>query len=354
MPSPPPPDHQCFYGNSSTPLFCSYPPPMSPPPMSSPPPPPGQGKCYYGNSSVPLFCDYPPPPSSPSPVPQSPPPPSDHKCFYGNMPTPTLGGKTLSPIFTTGRGDYKVGATSRPADLDQAEVLIESADDFFTTNAVTIQGVSFEGLFPAEMTPQNQWQYITSVAALLYAVFPEDSTPARLLIPNDASSGTWKVASKEGSPADWPMSNITTAAYQIQKLSDDIITVPTVIEDFNIQAIPDQLQTGNFAPPAMSGKRYEIFVPFQYNLPAGAHVFVVPQIGVNCNSATPWAEDECNFVWSSAPWPVSYANQGTPFPSWIQDEQSWTRGPLITPDWASIGTQILGTQPYNAAFTVWA
>lgn len=112
-------------------------------------------------------------------------------------------------------------------------------------------GVTFEGLLPAAITPANLNQYVTSVGALLYTVYPADS--------NAAVDGT-KVASRQGSPSDSSflnvssLRNITTAAYQITKLSDDIITVPTVIEAANIEPVPNQLQTGNSAPPAISGK----------------------------------------------------------------------------------------------------
>ncbi|KAK9815172.1 hypothetical protein WJX73_009667 [Symbiochloris irregularis] len=280
--SPSPTPGKCYYGNSDVPLYCDSPSPP-PAPVASPPPP--HGKCYYGNSDVPLYCDSPSPVASPPP-----PPPKDNNCFYGNSDIPL------------------------PAAPGSDKVLVEAADDFFTTSAVTIQGVTFEGLLPAAMTPENQGQYITSIGALLYAVYPQNSNPA--------VDGT-KVASREGSPADTNIFNITTAAFQLTKLSDDIVTMP-VIQDYNIEPVPNQLQTDQHGvltyPPAISGKRYEIFVPFQYNLPAGAHVFVVPQVGIDCHSATPYAEHQCGFAWSSAPYPVSYANQvctaaGHPIPS---------------------------------------
>ncbi|KAK9813910.1 hypothetical protein WJX73_004492 [Symbiochloris irregularis] len=347
-PSPPP---SPIYGapNSPPPVGSSPPPSSPPPPLSSPPlsspPPPPPGKCFYGNSDVPLFCDYPPPPNSPppppnSPVLSSPPPPSPP--FVASPPPPP--GTSYTPIFTTGPGNYQVGSTSYPASIANNELPVETADDFYVPSAVTIQGMSFEGLLPADFSPATVTQYITSVGALLYALYPQDSNPSL--------DGT-KVATRLGSPADYNLDNITTTAYQVTSLGDQIVSIPAAIDSVNIQPPPNQLQAGSTAPPAILGKKYQFFVPFQYSLPAGAHVFVAPQIGLDCSTIPALPQSLCNFVWSSAQYPTS-ANGGTPFPAGVQDEQSWARGPAITPDWASIGTQILGTQPYNAAFTVYA
>lgn len=106
--------------------------------------------------------------------------------------------------------------------------------------------MSFEGLLPAVITPGTASQYITSVGALLYLPYPEDSDPAL-----DGS----KVPSRLGSPADYNLLNITTPAYQITPLGDDVVTVPAVIQDGNIQPLSaGQQQTGASAPPAILGK----------------------------------------------------------------------------------------------------
>ena len=163
---------------------------------------------------------------------------------------------------------------------------------------------------------------------------------------------------------------------------------------------------------------FQFYVPFQYDVPAGTHLFFVPQVGLDC----PQIDKDhmkltCNFVWASAPYPISAGRgvralamphcwcckgsrpgpsagqlviasascsarakcilagisatpgkssatdaallipllQGTPFPAEIQDQQSWARGVMIAPDWERVGSDIINpTSAYNAAFSVWA
>ena len=59
-------------------------------------------------------------------------------------------------------------------------------------------------------------------------------------------------------------------------------------------------------------QRYQFYIPFKYDIPAGAHLFFVPQVGLNCKMDTPAAEDACNFMWASAPYPVTPANGVSP------------------------------------------
>ena len=51
-------------------------------------------------------------------------------------------------------------------------------------------------------------------------------------------------------------------------------------------------------------QRFQIYVPMSYAATAGAHLYFVPQVGLDCNLDTPTAEDACNFMWSSAPYPI--------------------------------------------------
>ena len=51
---------------------------------------------------------------------------------------------------------------------------------------------------------------------------------------------------------------------------------------------------------------FQFYIPFQHDVPAGTHLFFVPQVGLDC----PQIDKDhmkltCDFVWASAPYPIS-------------------------------------------------
>ena len=109
------------------------------------------------------------------------------------------------------------------------------------------------------MTPETARDYITSVAFKLYALFPEDSDASRILPDaKQPAEETANVLTRLGSPADRPRVSVSSTtsnlAWQISSLGLESITIPTYVAEYNIQAKPDQLQTGMEAPGNFTGK----------------------------------------------------------------------------------------------------
>ena len=109
------------------------------------------------------------------------------------------------------------------------------------------------------MTPETARDYITSVAFKLYALFPEDSDASRILPDaKQPSEETANVLTRLGSPADRPRVSVSSTtsnlAWQISSLGLESITIPTYVAEDNIQAKPNQLQTGMEAPSNFTGK----------------------------------------------------------------------------------------------------
>ena len=76
-----------------------------------------------------------------------------------------------------------------------------------------------------------------------------------------------------------------------------------------------------------------------FDLAAG-HYFFVPQVGLNTGT----------FEWLSAPRPI--VSPGTPFAPGNTDLQAWTRDAMLDPDWLRIGTDIVGGNTFNMAFSI--
>ena len=73
-----------------------------------------------------------------------------------------------------------------------------------------------------------------------------------------------------------------------------------------------------------------------FDLPAD-HYFFIPQVQVTGGE----------FLWLSGSRPI--VAPGTPF---APDLQSWTRDAGLDPDWLRVGTDIVGSGTFNAAFTL--
>lgn len=81
---------------------------------------------------------------------------------------------------------------------------------------------------------------------------------------------------------------------------------------------------------------FDVMFTTPFDLPAD-HYFFVPLVGLS----------QGEFLWLSAPRPVT---GGTgPF---TPDLQSWIRDADLAPDWLRVGTDIIGTGTYNAAFSL--
>src|SRR5262249_26329118 len=59
------------------------------------------------------------------------------------------------------------------------------------------------------------------------------------------------------------------------------------------------------------------------------------------------ADANDHFLWLSAPRPI--VAPGTPF---MPDLQSWIRNAALDPDWLRVGTDIVGTGTFDAAFSL--
>lgn len=52
-----------------------------------------------------------------------------------------------------------------------------------------------------------------------------------------------------------------------------------------------------------------VSVPDGYAASAGEHLFFSPSINLDCGPAAPVPQEQCGFLWVSAPFPVSAANR---------------------------------------------
>jgi hypothetical protein len=89
-------------------------------------------------------------------------------------------------VFSTGSPDGLIATPSRPSSAGKME--IETADDFFLSQATAITGGTFTGLLPTGASLSD----ITSVTIEFYRIFPLDST-----VPPDG-----RVPTRDNSPSD--------------------------------------------------------------------------------------------------------------------------------------------------------
>jgi hypothetical protein len=228
--------------------------------------------------------------------------------------------------FSSGDPDALIATGSRPS--GNAQIEIESADDFVLTAQATIGHATFTGLLPPGVPLSDLGQVVVEI----YRVFPFDST--------NPPSGN--VPTRVNSPSDVAFdsrdSAASTLSFTVSVLNASFTASNSVLN--GIHPIPGQ-HTGGEGP--VTGQEVLIDVTFAPALVLPAdHYFFVPQVLL----ASP-TED---FFWLSAPKPI--VAPGTPF---APDLQSWIRDANLDPDWLRIGTDIVGGGPaptYNAAFSL--
>jgi hypothetical protein len=229
-------------------------------------------------------------------------------------------------FFSTGNPDGLIATLSRVASPGKLET--ETADDFFTTEALTtINSATFIGLLPSG-TPLSA---VTQVEIELYHVFPIDSTE-----PPDG-----RVLTRANSPSDNNFdardSNVPgQLSFTATLLNPSFTALNSVVN--GIHAIPGQFTGGE---GSVTGEEVQINLTFLTPFVVGPdHIFFRPEVGVTNG----------DFLWLSAPKPI--VSPGTPFAA---DLQTWIRNDgagALSPDWERIGTDVTHQGPFNASFSL--
>jgi len=222
-------------------------------------------------------------------------------------------------FFSTGDPDGKIATASRPD--SPAGIEIESADDFILKAPTTfINSATFTGLVPTGSS-------VSQVVVEVYRVFPKDSDTVR----------TINVPTRTNSPSDVAFDTRDNLAgslgFTTSVLASSFTAANSVVNGINPK--PNQLTGGE---GAVTGQEVEFNVTFTTPLALGAdHYFFIPQVLLSNG----------NFLWLSAPRPIVVP--GTPI---TPDLQSWIRNASLDPDWLRVGTDITGTGPFNATFSL--
>ncbi len=250
--------------------------------------------------------------------------------------------------FSTGAPDGLIGTLSRPASAGLIQT--ETADDFVLNQCVLINEATFTGLLPLGAPLSS----INRVEIEIYHVFPVDSdtnrTPAvvtRMNSPSDEiyhvfpvdsdTNRTPAVVTRTNSPSDVEIDDATRDTLDGSLSANATVVTPffSVLNSVvnNINKSPNQF-TGGEGP--VTGTEVTITVTFDppILLPAD-HYFFRPEAGLSSG----------NFLWLSAPKPVSP-------PLFVGDLQSWIRNDNLAPDWSRIGTDITHEGPFNASFSL--
>ncbi len=223
--------------------------------------------------------------------------------------------------FSTGAPDGLIGTLSRPASAGLVQT--ETADDFVLNECVLINQATFTGLLPLGAPLSS----IDRVEVEIYHVFPVDSDTNR----------TPAVVTRTNSPSDVEIDDATRDTLDGSLSANAIVVNPifSVLNSVvnNINKSPNQF-TGGEGP--VTGTEVTITVTFDppILLPAD-HYFFRPEAGLSSG----------NFLWLSAPKPVSP-------PLFVGDLQSWIRNDNLAPDWSRIGTDITHEGPFNASFSL--
>jgi hypothetical protein len=239
---------------------------------------------------------------------------------------PAMPAAAATPFsFSTGNPDGSMATAARPDAGEPFE--IESADDFVLTHSTSITSATFTGLVPEGASPVN-------VVVEIYRVFPLDSDLGRTS--GSPTFSTTQVPTRVNSPADVAFGerdNGTGLSFTTSLVMANF-TAANSVTPGGIHPDPNFNTGGN---GGATGDEVEFSVNFNtpFLLPAD-HYFFAPQVQL----------DNGDFLWLSAPKP------GTPFPPGFADLQSWTRDEMLDPDWLRIGTDIVGTGAFNAAFSV--
>ena len=233
-------------------------------------------------------------------------------------------------LFSTGSPDGKMATLSRPAGPGGLET--ETADDFVLGQAANVTNATFFGLLPTGASLSS----VTGVDIELYHVFPVDSVN-----PPDG-----RVVSRVNSPSDNEFAAFGSAggslSFSAKILNPSVTAANSVVN--GIFAKPNQFTGGE---GAVTGEEVEFDITFltPFLVDATDHDFFRPEVELS----------DGNFLWLSAPRPIT--SPGTPFqfPGGTTDLQTWIRndGPgALAPDWERIGTDVTGQGPFNAAFSL--
>jgi hypothetical protein len=227
---------------------------------------------------------------------------------------------TIPFFFSTGNPDGLIATLSRVASAGKLET--ETADDFVTTAATSINSATFIGLLPSGM-PLSA---VSRVEIELYLVFPIDSVN-----PPDG-----RVLTRKNSPSDNNFDARDSSvpgqlSFTTTLLNPTFMALNSVVNGIN--PLPNQF-TGGEGP--VTGEEVQFNVNFTTPFTVGAdHIFFRPEVGLTSG----------DFLWLSAPKPI--VAPGTPF---ADDLQTWIRtdGPGgLAPDWERIGTDITHQGPFN-------
>ncbi len=233
-------------------------------------------------------------------------------------------------FFSTGTVTNAIAIASRPDTSGKFE--IEAADDFVTTGSQTsLTSATFTGLLTGG-TPT-----IGEVRVEIYRVFPKDSNVGRTS--GAPTFSTPEVPTRVNSPSDVAFderdSSIAGELTFTTTVLSATFTALNSVQPGGIHPVPNQTTLGN-GPITGEEVQFNIIFTDPLDLPAD-HYFFVPQVQV--------AGGE--FLWLSGSRPI--VSPGTPF---APDLQSWTRDEFLDPDWLRVGTDIVGTGTFNAAFTL--
>jgi hypothetical protein len=227
-------------------------------------------------------------------------------------------------FFSTGNPDGLMATASRPSSGVDQET--ESADDFILTAQTSLTSATFTGLLP---TGVNLMNGISQVRVEIYRVFPLDSDVGR----------TPNVPTRVNSPSDVEFADRDSTAGNLTftpGLITSSFTASNSVE-FGIHPTPNQT-TGGEGPVTGQEVQFNVSFTTPLDLPAD-HYFFVPQV-LLANSIS-------RFFWLSTPRPIVVP--GTPF---SPDLQEWIRNAALDPDWLRVGTDIVGSGTFNAAFSL--
>lgn len=244
---------------------------------------------------------------------------------------PVGAGATPITLFSTGSPDGSIATKSGPAVGSALET--ETADDFVLGQNAVVSGATFVGLLPLE-TPLSS---ITGVEIELYHIFPADSVS-----PPDG-----RVLTRVNSPSDNEFAAFDSAdgslSFSAALLSDSFRAGNSVVNGIN--AFPNQFTGGE---GAVTGEEVQFTITFTSPFFVGAtdHDFFRPEVSISVPG---------NFLWLSAPRPITAPGNPLQFPVGTTDLQSWIRNDganSIAPDWSRIGSDITDQGPFNAAFSL--
>jgi hypothetical protein len=230
-------------------------------------------------------------------------------------------------LFSTGTPDGKMATASRPAGA--AKVEIETADDFVLGQSAFVTNATFIGLLPTG-TPLSS---VNQIEIELYHIFPADSV----------SPPSGNVLTRVNSPSDNEFASFDSAdktlSFSAQILNSSFTAANSVLN--GIHPFPNQLTGGE---GMVSGEEVLFDITFltPFFVDANDHDFFRPEVGVTGG----------NFLWLSAPRPITSPGTAFQFPAGTTDLQTWIRNEDLAPDWSRVGTDITNTGQFNAAFSL--